>query len=160
LAVGARTGRYGALLFLDLDHFKTLNDTLGHDIGDQLLKQVSVRLSECVRKVDTVARLGGDEFVVELEQLDTDKKLSEKEAEATADKIRQLLAEPYVLKTTTGAGGESTVVHHCTASIGVVLFIGNEVAPEEILKRSDDAMYLAKDAGRNRVKFHEIKTVH
>jgi GGDEF domain-containing protein len=98
--------------------------------------------------------------VVELEQLDTDRKLSEKEAEATADKIRQLLAEPYVLKMTSGAGEGATVVHHCTASIGVVLFIGNEVGPEEILKRSDDAMYLAKDAGRNQVRFHEIKTLH
>jgi diguanylate cyclase (GGDEF)-like protein len=89
-----------------------------------------------------------------------DKKLSEKEAEATADKIRQLLAEPYVLKSTSATGKDSTVGHHCTASIGVVLFIGNELAPEEILKRSDDAMYLAKDAGRNRVRFHQINTVH
>jgi diguanylate cyclase (GGDEF)-like protein len=155
-----RTGCYGALMFLDLDNFKPLNDHYGHAVGDLLLIEVATRLKSCVREADTVARIGGDEFVVELEQLDTDKKLSEKEAEATADKIRQLLAEPYVLKTTSGTGKESTVVHHCTASIGVVLFVGNEVAPEEILKRSDDAMYLAKDAGRNRVKFHEINTVH
>jgi diguanylate cyclase (GGDEF)-like protein/PAS domain S-box-containing protein len=155
-----RTGCYGALMFLDLDNFKPLNDHYGHSVGDLLLIEVAVRLKSCVREADTVARIGGDEFVVELEQLDTDRKLSEKEAEATADKIRQLLAEPYVLKMTSGAGGESTVVHHCTASIGVVLFIGNEIGPEEILKRSDDAMYLAKDAGRNQVKFHEIKTVH
>jgi diguanylate cyclase (GGDEF)-like protein len=147
-------------MFLDLDNFKPLNDHYGHAVGDLLLIEVATRLKSCVREADTVARIGGDEFVVELEQLDTDKKLSEKEAEATADKIRQLLAEPYVLKTTSGKGKESTVVHHCTASIGVVLFVGNEVAPEEILKRSDDAMYLAKDAGRNRVKFHEINTVH
>jgi diguanylate cyclase (GGDEF)-like protein/PAS domain S-box-containing protein len=155
-----RTGCYGALMFLDLDNFKPLNDQYGHAVGDLLLIEVAARLKSCVREADTVARIGGDEFVVELEQLDTDKQLSEKEAEATADKIRQLLAEPYVLKTTTGAGKDSTVVHHCTASIGVVLFIGNEVAPEEILKRSDDAMYLAKDSGRNQVKFHEINTVH
>lgn len=155
-----RTGCYGALMFLDLDNFKPLNDHYGHAVGDLLLIEVATRLKSCVREADTVARIGGDEFVVELEQLDTDRKLSEKEAEATADKIRQLLAEPYVLKMTSGAGGESAVVHHCTASIGVVLFIGNEVGPEEILKRSDDAMYLAKDAGRNQVKFHEIKTVH
>lgn len=155
-----RTGCYGALMFLDLDNFKPLNDHYGHAVGDLLLIEVATRLKNCVREADTVARIGGDEFVVELEQLDTDKKLSEKEAETTADKIRQLLAEPYVLKTTNGAGGESTVVHHCTASIGVVLFIGNDVAPEEILKRSDDAMYLAKDAGRNQVRFHEVNTVH
>jgi diguanylate cyclase (GGDEF)-like protein/PAS domain S-box-containing protein len=155
-----RTGCYGALMFLDLDNFKPLNDHYGHAVGDLLLIEVAARLKSCVREADTVARIGGDEFVVELEQLDIDKRLSEKEAEVTADKIRQLLAEPYLLKMTTGEGKESTVVHHCTASIGVVLFIGNEVAPEEILKRSDDAMYLAKDAGRNQVKFHEISTVH
>lgn len=155
-----RTGCYGALMFLDLDNFKPLNDHYGHAVGDLLLIEVAARLKSCVREADTVARIGGDEFVVELEQLDTDKKLSEKEAESTADKIRQLLAEPYLLKITSGAGKESVVVHHCTASIGVVLFIGNEVTPEEILKRSDDAMYLAKDAGRNQVKFHEIKILH
>lgn len=155
-----RTGCYGALMFLDLDNFKPLNDHYGHAVGDLLLIEVAARLKSCVREADTVARIGGDEFVVELEQLDMDKKLSEKEAEATADKIRQLLAEPYVLKSTSATGKDSTVVHHCTASIGVVLFIGNELAPEEILKRSDDAMYLAKDAGRNRVRFHQINTVH
>ncbi len=155
-----RTGCYGALMFLDLDNFKPLNDNYGHAVGDLLLIEVAARLKSCVREADTVARIGGDEFVVELEQLDTDKKLSEKEAESTAEKIRQLLAEPYLLKITSGAGKDSTVVHHCTASIGVVLFIGNEVALEEILKRSDDAMYLAKDVGRNQVKFHHINTVH
>lgn len=155
-----RTGCYGALMFLDLDNFKPLNDSYGHAVGDLLLIEVATRLKSCVREADTVARIGGDEFVVELEQLDMDKKLSEKEAESTADKIRRLLAEPYILKMTTGAGSESTVVYHCTASIGVVLFIGNEIGPEEILKRSDDAMYLAKDAGRNQIKFYEVNTVH
>jgi diguanylate cyclase (GGDEF)-like protein/PAS domain S-box-containing protein len=155
-----RTGCYGALMFLDLDNFKPLNDHYGHAVGDLLLIEVAARLKNCVREADTVARIGGDEFVVELEQLDTDKKLSEKEAEFMADKIRKLLAEPYFLKITSAAGKASTVVHHCTASIGVVLFIGNEVTPEEILKRSDDAMYLAKDAGRNQVKFHEVKILH
>ena len=160
LVKSKRTGCYGALMFLDLDNFKPLNDRYGHAVGDLLLIEVAARLKSCVREADTVARIGGDEFVVALEQLDTDKKLSEKEAESTADKIRRLLAEPYLLKMTSGTGKESTVVHHCTASIGVVLFIGNEIRPEEILKRSDDAMYLAKDAGRNQVRFHEINTVH
>jgi diguanylate cyclase (GGDEF)-like protein/PAS domain S-box-containing protein len=155
-----RTGCYGALMFLDLDNFKPLNDHHGHAVGDLLLIEAAARLKSCVREADTVARIGGDEFVVELEQLDTDKQLSEKEAEATADKIRRLLAEPYLLKTRTASGAESTVIHHCTASIGVVLFKGNEARPEEILKRSDDAMYLAKDAGRNQIRFHEVKTLH
>ena len=160
LVKSKRTGCYGALMFLDLDNFKPLNDRYGHAVGDLLLTEVAARLKSCVREADTVARIGGDEFVVALEQLDTDKKLSEIEAESTADKIRLLLAEPYLLKMSTAAGVVSTVVHHCTASIGVVLFIGNEIRPEEILKRSDDAMYLAKDAGRNQVKFYEINTVH
>lgn len=155
-----RTGRYGALMFLDLDNFKPLNDSYGHAVGDLLLIEVAARLKSCVREADTVARIGGDEFVVALEQLDIDRQLSEKEAESTADKILRLLSEPYILKARAAAGAESTVVHHCTASIGVVLFKGNENRPEEVLKRSDDAMYLAKDAGRNQVRFHETKTVH
>lgn len=160
MAKSKRTGCYGALMFLDLDNFKPLNDRFGHAVGDLLLIEVAARLKSCVREADTVARIGGDEFVVKLEQLDTDKALSQKEAELAADKIRLLLAEPYVLKMAIGAGGETTVVHHCTASIGVVLFIGNDVSQEEILKRADDAMYCAKDAGCNQVMFYEVGTLH
>lgn len=160
MAKSKRTGRYGALMFLDLDNFKPLNDRYGHAVGDLLLIEVAARLKSSVREADTVARIGGDEFVVALEQLDMDKKLSEKEAESTADKIRRLLAEPYVLKVRDAAGEESTVVHYCTASIGVVLFIGNETRLEEVLKHSDDAMYQAKDAGRNQIRFYESKTLH
>jgi len=155
-----RTGCYGALMFLDMDNFKPLNDSYGHVVGDLLLIEVATRLKSCVRAADTVARIGGDEFVVELEQLDTDRRLSEKEAESAADKIRQLLAEPYELKVTAETGEETTVVHYCTASIGVVLFIGNEVSQKEILKRADNAMYRAKDSGSNQVKFYEINSVH
>lgn len=155
-----RTGCYGALMFLDMDNFKSLNDSYGHVVGDLLLIEVAARLKNCVRAADTVARIGGDEFVVELEQLDTDRDLSQKEAESTADKIRQLLAEPYVLKLTAESGEETTVVHHCTVSIGVVLFIGNEISQTEILKRADNAMYRAKDSGSNQVRFYEINSVH
>jgi len=155
-----RTGCYGALMFLDMDNFKPLNDSYGHVVGDLLLIEVATRLKSCVRAADTVARIGGDEFVVELEQLDTDRRLSEKEAESAADKIRQLLAEPYELKVTAETGEETTVVHYCTASIGVVLFIGNEVSQKEILKRADNAMYRAKDSGSNQVKFYEVNSVH
>ena len=155
-----RTGCYGALMFLDMDNFKPLNDSYGHVVGDLLLIEVAARLKSCVREADTVARIGGDEFVVELEQLDTDRRLSEKEAESAADKIRQLLAEPYELKVTAETGEEATVVHHCTASIGVVLFLGNEISQKEILKRADNAMYRAKDSGSNQVKFYEANSVH
>jgi diguanylate cyclase (GGDEF)-like protein/PAS domain S-box-containing protein len=155
-----RTGCYGALMFLDMDNFKPINDSYGHVVGDLLLIEVAARLKSCVRAADTVARIGGDEFVVELEQLDTDRLLSEREAESAADKIRQLLAEPYVLKVAAETGEETTVVHHCTASIGVVLFIGNEISQKEILKRADNAMYRAKDSGSNQVKFYEINSVH
>jgi len=155
-----RTGCYGALMFLDMDNFKPINDSYGHVVGDLLLIEVAARLKSCVRAADTVARIGGDEFVVELEQLDTDRLLSEREAESAADKIRQLLAEPYELKVAAETGEETTVVHHCTASIGVVLFIGNEISQKEILKRADNAMYRAKDSGSNQVKFYEINSVH
>jgi len=155
-----RTGCYGALMFLDMDNFKPLNDSYGHVVGDLLLIEVAARLKSCVRAADTVARIGGDEFVVELEQLDADRLLSQREAEAAADKIRQLLAEPYALKVIAETGEETTVVHHCTASIGVVLFIGNEISQKEILKRADNAMYRAKDSGSNQVRFYEVNSVH
>jgi len=155
-----RTSCYGALMFLDMDNFKQLNDSYGHVVGDLLLIEAAARLKSCVRGADTVARIGGDEFVVALEQLDTDRELSQKEAESAADKIRQLLAEPYVLKVMAESGEETTVVHHCTASIGVVLFIGNEISQKEILKRADNAMYRAKDSGSNQVRFYEVNSVH
>jgi len=148
------------LMFLDMDNFKPLNDSYGHVVGDLLLIEVAARLKSCVRAADTVARIGGDEFVVELEQLDADRLLSQREAEAAADKIRQLLAEPYALKVIAETGEETTVVHHCTASIGVVLFIGNEISQKEILKRADNAMYRAKDSGSNQVRFYEVNSVH
>ena len=149
-----RTGHYAALMFLDLDNFKPLNDSYGHAVGDLLLIEVASRLKRCVREADTVARIGGDEFVIQLEQLDTDKVLSRKEAEVAALKIGHLLAEPYLLKMTTKAG-ETMVEHHCTASIGVTLFSGNKDSEKEIMRRADNAMYRAKDAGRNRIQFYQ-----
>jgi diguanylate cyclase (GGDEF)-like protein/PAS domain S-box-containing protein len=147
LAVGARTGRYGALLFLDLDHFKTLNDTLGHDIGDQLLKQVSVRLSECVRKVDTVARLGGDEFVVLLENLSSKSVDAAAQAKIIATKIQAALSRPFII---------GSHEHHSTGSVGATLFVDQEqTGVEAILKQADIAMYQAKDSGRNAIRFFD-----
>lgn len=146
LATSARLGWGGALLFLDLDHFKTLNDTLGHDVGDLLLRQVADRLSECVRESDTVARLGGDEFVVMLEDLSNHPLEAASQAEAIAHKILLSISQPYQL-------GLSS--YQTSASIGVVLFSENEHAQDVLLKHADIAMYQAKKMGRNTLCFFD-----
>jgi len=155
MAVSKRSGRYGAVMFLDLDNFKPLNDTHGHDVGDLLLLEVAHRLTRCVREMDTVARFGGDEFVVMLSELDADKALSTAQAGIVAEKIRATLAEPYLLSRKPEGDVAITVEHHCTSSIGVVLFIDHEASQEDILKWADKAMYQAKEFGRNRVNFFE-----
>jgi diguanylate cyclase (GGDEF)-like protein/PAS domain S-box-containing protein len=155
LAASKRSGRYGAVMFLDLDNFKPLNDEFGHAVGDLLLIEVARRLISCVREMDTVARFGGDEFVVLLSELDVDKTESMTEAATIAEKIRATLAEPYVLKFQKEEKSESTVEHHCTSSIGVVLFISHETSPETVLAWADMAMYKAKRDGRNSIRFHE-----
>ncbi|MEI7431280.1 MAG: PAS domain S-box protein [Betaproteobacteria bacterium] len=146
LPSSARRNTYGAILFLDLDNFKTLNDTRGHDVGDQLLVEVARRLLSFVRAEDTVARLGGDEFVVTLEDLSPHKQLAQAQAEAIAEKIRAALGEPYSLQ---------DYNHNCTSSIGICLFKGLEVNLNELLKRADLAMYQAKAAGRNTIQFSQ-----
>ena len=154
MASSKRNGFYGALMFLDLDNFKSLNDTHGHGVGDLLLIEVAHRLSSCVREVDTVARFGGDEFVVMLSQLDTDKAVSVRQAGTVAEKIRIALFEPYVLKIQQQGKGEETVVHQSAASIGVVMFNSHVGSAEDIIKWADTAMYQAKKAGRNLVRFY------
>jgi diguanylate cyclase (GGDEF)-like protein/PAS domain S-box-containing protein len=146
LASSARSGREGALLFIDLDNFKTLNDTLGHDIGDLLLKQVAQRLESCVREGDTVARLGGDEFVVMLEDLSEHDLEAAAQAETVGEKILAALNQPYQL---------ATHVHHSTPSIGVAIFSDHEQSQDELLKQADIAMYQAKKAGRNTLRFFD-----
>ena len=146
LASSARSGREGALLFIDLDKFKILNDTLGHDIGDQLLQQVAQRLESCVREGDTVARLGGDEFVVMLEDLSEHDLEAAAQAEAVGEKIMNTLNQPYQL-----AAHE----HISTPSIGVTLFSDHEQNQDELLKQADIAMYQAKKAGRNILRFFD-----
>ncbi|ADI29875.1 EAL domain-containing protein [Methylotenera versatilis] len=146
LSAGARLGWGGALLFLDLDHFKTLNDTLGHDVGDLLLRQVADRLTDCVREGDTVARLGGDEFVVMLEDLSKHPLEAAGQAETIANKILISISQPYQL----GASAYQT-----TASIGVVLFSENEHSQDVLLKHADIAMYQAKKMGRNTLCFFD-----
>jgi diguanylate cyclase (GGDEF)-like protein len=142
-------------MILDLDNFKPLNDQHGHLAGDLLLVEAASRLLLCVREMDTVARFGGDEFVVMLSELDGDAVASHRRARMVAEKIRSALAKPYVLTLRQEDQTAVTVEHHCTASIGVALFVNHETAQEDILKRADDAMYRAKDAGRNAIRFFE-----
>lgn len=145
LATAARSGMYGAVLFLDLDNFNTLNDTRGHDTGDQLLINVAHRLRQSLREADTVARLGGDEFVIVLENLGGDRSAAAALARDFGDRLCKDIARPYRLK------GEDYV---CTASLGVCLFDGDETV-EHLLKNADMAMYRAKDSGRNTVRFFD-----
>ncbi len=155
MATSKRSGLFGALMFLDLDNFKPLNDTHGHGVGDLLLIEVAKRLTDCVREVDTVARIGGDEFVVMLSELDADKAKSTEQAAGVAEKVRLSLAAPYRLTVTQPGESDTTVEHHCTASIGVVLFINHEASQIDLMKWADAAMYQAKDAGRNVVRFYD-----
>ena len=143
-----RTKRNGALLFIDLDNFKTLNDTLGHQIGDQLLQQVAQRLESTVREGDTVARLGGDEFVVVLENLNGDALVAATQAEVICKKIFVTLNHQYHL----GAH-----VHQNTPSIGIAMSIDHQLSSDELFKQADLAMYQAKKAGRNTYRFFDPK---
>jgi len=152
-----RTGQYGAVMILDLDNFKPLNDTHGHLVGDLLLIEAANRLLSCVREIDTVARFGGDEFVVMLNGLDSDKAVSTLQAKTVAEKICSLLSRSYCLVVSEEGKADMTVEHRCTASIGVVMFINHEGSKEEILSRADSAMYQAKEAGRNQLWFYQSK---
>jgi diguanylate cyclase (GGDEF)-like protein/PAS domain S-box-containing protein len=155
MAASKRSNRYGAVMFLDLDRFKSLNDTHGHDMGDLLLIEVAQRTTSCLRAMDTVARFGGDEFVVMLCELGMDEKQSAEKAGIVAEKIRVTLAEPYLLKRSQEGAEEITVEHHCTSSIGVVLFKSHDASQLDILKWADTAMYQAKANGRNLIRFFD-----
>lgn len=146
IATTARNEVFSALLFLDIDHFKVLNDTLGHDCGDQLLIQFATRIRSCVREVDTVSRLGGDEFVVLFEQVDAREQNAWKKVGLVAEKIRAILSEPFMLKTRE---------YQTSPSIGVTLFRGDHCTIETLLKQADIAMYHAKQSGRNTVRFFD-----
>ena len=150
MSASKRSHRHGALLFLDLDDFKPLNDTRGHGVGDLLLIEVAGRLKACVREADTVARFGGDEFVVLLCELGTQHHEATAQAAAVAEKIRNRLAEPYVLQATPSA---PAIGHQCTASIGVAVFHGRDESQGSVIDRADAAMYQAKEDGRNRIRF-------
>jgi diguanylate cyclase (GGDEF)-like protein len=146
LELSARNASHGALIFIDLDNFKSLNDTLGHHVGDELLQHVAQRLTQCVRSSDTVARLGGDEFVVmlgELGQYPTDAAL---QTEIVGQKILTALNSEYTI---------SGHRHYSAPSVGVTLFYQHLHAWEELLKRADLAMYQAKAAGGNTLRFYD-----
>ncbi len=145
-AQSARTGQHAALLFIDLDHFKLLNDTRGHHIGDQLLIQVAERISNFIRATDLAVRLGGDEFVVVFDNLSSDPELAAIEAKTRAEQLHELINLPYPLQQT---------VFHCTISIGVNLFNRQTKSIDDLLRHADVAMYQAKDSGRNAIRFFD-----
>lgn len=146
LQASERYRDYGAILFLDLDRFKVLNDTHGHDYGDLLLVELAARVKFCVREIDTVARLGGDEFVVLLESSSNNCEAAAHNAGLVAEKIRETLSHPYQLR---------EHEHCCSPSIGIALYQGNTETTEVLLKQADAAMYKAKDKGGNCVRFYD-----
>lgn len=151
LTSSLRSDRKGAILFIDLDNFKSINDTLGHAMGDLLLQQVAERLLSCVREIDTVSRLGGDEFVVMLEGLSDQPIVAAEQAESVGEKILDALSQPYQL---------STHVFRSSSSIGTTLFSEEQQEAEELLKQADIAMYQAKKAGRNAMRFFDPEMQH
>jgi diguanylate cyclase (GGDEF)-like protein/PAS domain S-box-containing protein len=155
MIISKRYASHGALIFLDLDNFKPLNDTHGHHVGDLLLIEVARRISACVRAVDDIARFGGDEFVVILRELGKDHAEAVREAGGVAEKIRAVLDKPYVMKVKPEGKAETTVEHHCSSSIGVALFLDHVVGAEQVIKWADIAMYQAKEAGGNQVSFFD-----
>ncbi|MES2636502.1 MAG: diguanylate cyclase, partial [Pseudomonadota bacterium] len=143
-----RSHHFGALLFIDLDNFKSLNDTLGHDKGDLLLNEIGERLKSCVRESDSVARFGGDEFVIMLENISLDEVEAGILTTKIAEKVLNSLNQPYLLE---------GYQHQSTASIGITLFSDQDSNVNELFKRADVAMYQAKSAGRNALRFFDPK---
>lgn len=145
LLASKRNRSHGAVLILDIDHFKYLNDSRGHDVGDQMIRDVAARLVTSVRQEDTVARLGGDEFVIVIEGLSESEATAALEAETIAEKARREVGKPYTL--------DSGYPHEATASIGITLFQGTEVGVDVLMKQADVALYQAKNAGRDCLRF-------
>lgn len=146
LANSVRSDKHGALLFIDLDNFKTINDTLGHAAGDILLKNIAKRLQENTRDIDTVSRLGGDEFIIMLEELSADLTEAATQTKQFGEKLIQLFQEPFDV---------DEHKHYSSPSIGITLFKSDNQSVTELLKQADLAMYQAKAAGRNTLKFYD-----
>ncbi|BBI99315.1 hypothetical protein FGKAn22_10080 [Ferrigenium kumadai] len=155
LVASSRSRTHGALMFLDLDHFKKLNDIHGHDIGDLLLVEVARRIIGCIREQDSAARFGGDEFVVMLEDLSQSVQEAAQQAESVAEKIRAALAQPYHLRRTSATGDSESIEYSCTSSIGLSVFCDRDNSVEELLKWTDMAMYQAKNSGRDVIRFFD-----
>jgi len=154
MANSKRSGHHAALMFLDLDNFKPLNDVHGHAAGDLLLQQAANRLKACLREVDTVARFGGDEFVVVLGDLNPQYQPACTLALDIADKIKTALSLPYHLAVNGQNMATALVEHACTASIGVAVFRAEALSEEDCMKFADAAMYQAKQAGRNQISLY------
>jgi diguanylate cyclase (GGDEF)-like protein/PAS domain S-box-containing protein len=149
VSVAKRNKTFGAILFLDLDRFKLLNDSLGHHAGDQLLRQVSKRIKSVIRIEDMAARIGGDEFVILIRAYETSLKQASKNSAVIAEKIRSVLEQPYYV---------GYYEHHCSSSIGISLFPEKNSPTDELLKQADKAMYRSKEQGRNRVNFFRSRS--
>ena len=160
LLKSTRSNLYGALMFIDLDNFKPLNDHYGHLVGDILLIEVSKRLQQSIRDIDTIARFGGDEFVIILNDLHETLENATEIANTIAEKIRLSLAEPYDLTFQSSTEESQTIRYTCTATLGIVLFLGNQKKQEDLLKWADNAMYQAKEQGKNQIVFfHKGKSL-
>ncbi|PHR27570.1 MAG: hypothetical protein COA36_09060 [Desulfotalea sp.] len=146
-----RNNDHGAVLFLDLDNFKVLNDKFGHLAGDSFLIEVARRLLSCVRDVDTVSRFGGDEFIVVIDGLSDDKDTAEKEILVFARKILGRLSEPYIINSPSNDKPNDTIEHLSSASIGISLFSRDDKNKDIVLDRADKAMYLVKKSGKNNI---------
>jgi diguanylate cyclase (GGDEF)-like protein/PAS domain S-box-containing protein len=153
ISVNRRSSGYSALMFLDLDNFKPLNDQHGHSVGDLMLVEAAERLKSCVREMDTVARFGGDEFVVLLTELDADRRIANQQASNVVEKIIAAMSRPYSLRMQGCDGEGQRVEHQCSASMGVVVYSSFNAHPDDLIKRADAAMYQAKNDGRNRYSF-------
>ena len=153
IAESERSRKFVALLFIDLDNFKTVNDIYGHSAGDQLLIEAASRISACIREIDTVARVGGDEFVVLISGLEMDRQRAVEGTRRIAEKIRSRLLEPFAVETGSQHAARTLVEHQCSASIGVHLFVGRAEDVDRIVDKADTAMYAAKTGGRNAIAF-------
>lgn len=155
LITSKRSRMYGALMFLDLDNFKLINDTYGHHVGDLMLIEAAQRIKNCLRESETVARFGGDEFVVLLSNVDEDKNITVSKVNIIAEKIKETLVRPYELRVEFN-NEIIDITHQSSGSIGITIFLGNTTTKENILRFSDQAMYNAKKSGRNQIKYHNI----
>ena len=152
MASTQRDGNLAALMFLDLDNFKPLNDQYGHEVGDLLLQEVARRLQALIRGVDTVARFGGDEFVILLSQLEGAREIVEENAKQVAEKVRIAIDAPYHMEYKDDSGEARRITHRCSVSVGVVLFSGHDYSEHQLIGFADQAMYAAKQAGRDCIR--------